>query len=96
MKHIITAIVILNLAGCGWLGLRDRSNDYLSAEEVQATTVPSEMDSVVLGQIYPLPKIPAASVELGAFEVPRPQPVITASPDGCCFDRATPDGCCVE
>jgi outer membrane protein assembly factor BamC len=65
----------LNLAGCGWLGLRDRSNDYLLAEEVQETTVPSEMDGVVLGQIYPLPKIAVDSVELGAFEVPRPQPV---------------------
>lgn len=75
MKHIITAIVVLNLAGCGWLGLRDRSNDYLLAEEVQMTTVPSEMDSVVLGQIYPIPKIAADSVELVAFEVPRPQPV---------------------
>ena len=75
MKHIITAIVVLNLAGCGWLGLRDRSNDYLLAEEVQATTVPSAMDSVVLGQIYPIPQIATDSVELVAFEVPRPQPI---------------------
>jgi len=75
MKHIITAIVVLNLAGCGWLGLRDRSNDYLLAEEVQATTVSSAMDSVVLGQIYPIPQIATDSVELVAFEVPRPQPV---------------------
>jgi outer membrane protein assembly factor BamC len=77
MKHILTCVsvvLILNLSGCGWLGLRDRSNDYLLAEETQPTVVPSDLDSATLGQIYPIPAIPLDSVELVAYEVPRPQP----------------------
>ena len=77
MKHILTCVsvvLILNLSGCGWLGLRDRSNDYLLAEETQPTVVPADLDSATLGQIYPIPAIPLDSVELVTYEVPRPQP----------------------
>lgn len=77
MKQILTGIsvvLILNLSGCGWLGLRDRSNDYLLAEETQPTAVPADLDGAVLGQIYPIPAIPVDTVELVAYEVPRPQP----------------------
>ena len=69
-----SVVLILNLTGCGWLGLRDRSNDYLLAEETQPTVVPADLDSATLGQIYPIPLIPVNSVELVSFEVPRPQP----------------------
>ena len=77
MKRLISAlniVVILSLTGCGWLGLRDRSDDYLLAEETAVTVVPQGMDKDVLGQIYPIPEIPVASVELVEFDVPRPQP----------------------
>jgi len=77
MKSLISALnitVILSLSGCGWLGLRDRSNDYLLAEETEATTIPAGLDRSVVGQIYPIPQIPSESVELVAFEAPRPQP----------------------
>ena len=77
MKQLISALnifVILSLSGCGWLGLRDRSNDYLLAEETEVTTVPAELDDTALGQIYPIPPIASGSVELVEFEVPRPQP----------------------
>ena len=77
MKQILTGIsvvLILNLSGCGWLGLRDRSNDYLLAEETQPTVVPAGLEGAVMGQIYPIPTIPLDSVELVAYEVPRPQP----------------------
>ncbi len=77
MKQILTGfsvVLILNLTGCGWLGLRDRSNDYLLAEETQPTVVPADLDSATLGQIYPIPVIPVNSVELVSYEVPRPQP----------------------
>ena len=43
MKRLISAlnvVVILSLTGCGWLGLRDRSDDYLLAEETAVTVVP--------------------------------------------------------
>ena len=77
MKQILSGIaivLILNLSGCGWLGLRDRSNDYLLAEETQPTVVPADLDGAILGQIYPIPAIPLDAVELVAYEVPRPQP----------------------
>lgn len=77
MKQLISALnicVILSLSGCGWLGLRDRSNDYLLAEETEVSTIPAGLDRNVIGQIYPIPQIPSSSVELVAFEVPRPQP----------------------
>ncbi|ETN92423.1 Outer membrane protein assembly factor BamC precursor [Gammaproteobacteria bacterium MOLA455] len=77
MKRLISAlnvVVILSLTGCGWLGLRDRSDDYLLAEETAVTVVPQGLDNAVLGQIYPIPQIPVTSVELVEFDVPRPQP----------------------
>ena len=77
MKRLISAlnvVVILSLTGCGWLGLRDRSDDYLLAEETAVTVVPEGLDQAVLGQLYPIPTIPLTSVELIEFDVPRPQP----------------------
>ena len=77
MKQLISVLnicVILTLSGCGWLGLRDRSNDYLLAEETEVTAIPAGLDRNVIGQIYPIPQISSSSVELVKFEVPRPQP----------------------
>jgi len=77
MKSLISALnitVILSLSGCGWLGLRDRSNDYLLAEETEVTTIPAGLDRSVVGQLYPIPQISSESIELAKFETPRPQP----------------------
>jgi outer membrane protein assembly factor BamC len=77
MKSLISALnitVMLSLSGCGWLGLRDRSNDYLLAEETEVTTIPAGLDRTVVGQIYPIPQITSESIELVKFETPRPQP----------------------
>ncbi|MDG1165119.1 MAG: outer membrane protein assembly factor BamC [Porticoccaceae bacterium] len=80
MKKInigLIGVLVLNLAGCSWLGLRDRSNDYLLAEETAPTVIPGEMQgeqsNTSLGQIYPIPVIPTTSIEVEGFEVPRPQ-----------------------
>ena len=77
MKSLISALnifVILSLTGCGWLGLRDRSNDYLLAEETEVTAIPAGLDRSVIGQLYPIPQIASESIELVDFEAPRPQP----------------------
>jgi len=77
MKSLISALnifVILSLTGCGWLGLRDRSNDYLLAEETEVTAIPAGLDRSVIGQLYPIPQIASESIELVEFEAPRPQP----------------------
>ena len=77
MKSLISALnifVILSLTGCGWLGLRDRSNDYLLTEETEVTAIPAGLDRSVIGQLYPIPQIASESIELVDFEAPRPQP----------------------
>jgi uncharacterized lipoprotein len=69
----LTAVLVLSLAGCSWLGLRDRGNDYLLAEETEPTVIPAEMQvdrAAALGQLYPIPLIPTTSVEAEGFEVP--------------------------
>lgn len=76
IKKMFSGLVLLLLisqSGCGWLGIRDRSNDYLLAEESQPIVVPEDLDGEVLGQVYPIPQIPVTSVELVNYEVPRPQ-----------------------
>ena len=74
----LIAVLIVTLTGCSMLGLRDRTNDYLLAEETEPTVIPGEMQAeqstAPLGQIYPIPAIPTTSVEVEGFEVPRPQP----------------------
>ena len=67
--------ITVTISGCGWLGIRDRSADYLLAEETEPTVIPAEMDGTKLGQVYPLPKITAQGEISSSFEVPRPQPV---------------------
>ena len=74
MSAIVITCVSANLAGCGWLGLKDRSNDYLLSEETERTVIPRELGTSSVGQIYPIPAIDASSEQLVSFEVPRPQP----------------------
>jgi len=77
MRIISSGIIILltvNLAGCGWFGLRDRRSDYLLAEETEPTFIPVESKSIPLGQLYPLPPAQGGSEQLVSFDVPRPQP----------------------
>ena len=45
MKKIISGLCICwMLSGCEWLGIRDRSGDYLLAEETAPTVIPAGMD----------------------------------------------------
>jgi len=78
MKRItfgLSICLIVSTSGCGWLGIRDRSSDYLRAQETQPTVVPAEMNSANLGQIYPIPQIATEAVTEDSAEIPRPQPV---------------------
>lgn len=77
MKIISLGIVVLltgSLVSCGWLGLRDRSSDYLLAEETEPTFIPGDIISAPLGQVYPIPNVTNMSDEAAYSEVPRPQP----------------------
>ena len=58
MKKIICGLCIcLMVSGCERLGIRDRSGDYLLAEETAPTVIPAEMDAISLGQAYPIPRL---------------------------------------
>jgi len=73
ISNAIIFVLIFSLTGCGWLGLRDRGEDYLLSEETAPTVVPAEMNSVALGQAYPIPQIKTNSEQISSYEVPRPQ-----------------------
>tara|TARA_B100001989_G_scaffold80575_1_gene55690 strand:+ start:2282 stop:3286 length:1005 start_codon:yes stop_codon:yes gene_type:complete len=63
------------LAGCGWLGLRDKSGDYLLSEETVKTEIPEDMAiSKSLEQLYPIPGISRSNEANLSFELPRPLP----------------------
>ncbi|MDG0969989.1 MAG: outer membrane protein assembly factor BamC [Porticoccaceae bacterium] len=74
LSYVILTTIFINLTGCGWLGLRDRTQDYLLAEATEPTVVPIELESSQLGQLYPLPAIEHSTEQLSSFDVPRPQP----------------------
>ena len=77
MKQALAITLIALTAtqtGCSWLGIRDRSHDYLLAEEMAPIVVPADLDSAALGQIYAIPTVLNDSVALDELDVPRPDP----------------------
>jgi outer membrane protein assembly factor BamC len=74
IEFSLILVLILPVVGCGSLGLRDRSNDYLLAEETEPMFIPGEISNATVGQIYPIPEISETNNDLTSFEVPRPQP----------------------
>lgn len=75
IKLSVSVSLIINLTGCGWLGIRDRGQDYLAAQETEPTVIPAELDNIKLGQAYPIPQIKSQTELSASFEVPRPQPI---------------------
>ncbi|MFQ3256479.1 MAG: outer membrane protein assembly factor BamC, partial [Porticoccaceae bacterium] len=53
MSAILVILFSANLTSCGWLGLKDRTNDYLLSEETEPTVIPRELSTGSLGQLYP-------------------------------------------
>lgn len=73
--QIILVSILVLLNGCGWLGLRDKSNDYLLSEEMVDTQIPDGMKHVKpLEQLYSIPEINNTNQISESFEVPRPLP----------------------
>lgn len=71
----LSICLILSASGCGWLGIRDRSNDYNLANETEPTVIPEQMNPASLGQLYPIPSIATDNISDNSSEVPRPQPI---------------------
>jgi len=68
-------VVCLIVSNCSWLGIRDRSDDYLMSQETQVIVLPEKMNASRLGQLYPIPQIASTASLQVLPEVPRPQPI---------------------
>lgn len=81
LKWAFKILLICALPACSLLGLddtfRDRSNDYRRSEEMPKIDIPSELDSEVVGELYPIPEGgEVASYQVDTdFEVPRPRAI---------------------
>ena len=74
VSSMIVVLLVLSISGCGWFGIRDRSQDYLLSEEIEPTVVPVYKTASPLGQLYPIPALDTSPEKLTSFDVPRPQP----------------------
>lgn len=75
MKNLLLVVLTLSMTACGWLGIRDRSDDYLRATEIAPIEVPESMDARAVGTLYEIPPVAISEVDFEEFEAPRPLPV---------------------
>ena len=82
MKRFAVVVLVPMLGGCGMFSddgmFRDRSKDYLSAQEHPPLKVPEGLDDGALGQLYAIPAVAAPLIAETANVVPRPQPLGTS------------------
>ena len=69
---IMTSIFLS--AGCGWLGIRDRSNDYLLEEETSIIVMPDGLSYDLIEDIFIIPGSENNKTMSLDHEVPRPNP----------------------
>lgn len=74
MNKLLPIFLIFSLSSCGWIGLRDRSNDYLKAESTNPMKE-AELGNTALGTLYTIPPTSNTALDYDEFEVPRPQPI---------------------
>lgn len=76
--------LVLGLSGCGFFfgeeGIfRNRSNDYMRADNIPPLVLPPGKHSEAMGELYPIPPISATDFgydpEQETYEVPRPLPI---------------------
>ena len=79
MKFFFALMICVSLVGCSWLGLdntfRNRKDDYQRSIEFAALEVPENLDSIAVGQLYPIPEGgDIVGYQTGEkFSVPRPR-----------------------
>tara|TARA_S200000501_G_scaffold310917_1_gene301313 strand:- start:1074 stop:2102 length:1029 start_codon:yes stop_codon:yes gene_type:complete len=77
MRKTITVLMMASIflaSGCGWLGIRDRSNDYLLEEETSLMVVPDGLSYDLIEDIYIIPGIENKKLIPLDYEIPRPNP----------------------
>ena len=84
MRTAILGLLVLPMAGCGYLfgdsGMfRDRSGDYRDAEELPLIQVPENREQNDLQEIYAIPVVTADRPLVASDDVPRPEPLLAAS-----------------
>jgi hypothetical protein len=84
-RGFIAGVLLASLTGCGYLFgdqgvFRDNSQDYKKASEMAVISVPEGKETDTLQEIYPVPPTSSTVVQAGAFEVPRPAPVVKTKP----------------
>ena len=80
--RILFLLVLASLSGCSWMfgdTFRDRTNDYLKAEEAPSTQLPTDMAPLVEDR-FAIPDAPqsetlASGEEPKKFKVPKPDPM---------------------
>ncbi len=82
----IAGVLLASLTGCGYLFgdqgvFRDNSQDYKKAPEMAVISVPEGKETDTLQEIYPVPPTSSTVVQAGAFEVPRPTPLVAGGED---------------
>lgn len=76
------ALIVTGSGGCSWLGLRDRGNDYLQAEQTAPMRVPDGVQAKHLDPLLPIPGHIRSPQRDDDFEVPRPQPLAIGADSG--------------
>lgn len=86
LRMIVTTALLLALSGCRFIGgedgiFRDRQNEYMEAEVLPRMTVPENLDSYTLDDLYVIPELLADNDE--AFEeIPLPKPIESSRREG--------------
>ena len=82
MKRLLVMTLLSPLVGCGMFSddglFRDRSKDYLAAQEHPVLQVPADLDDEALGQLYIIPEVSEPLIADEPGKLPRPQPLGTA------------------
>ena len=84
VKLALIGGLLLVCTGCGFLfgdqGMfRDKSQDYKKAPELPVVSVPEDMDTEALREIYVIPPVEDNLLLAGDFEVPRPAPLVAGA-----------------
>lgn len=91
-KGLMGVLLVLPLAGCGWLTgsdgvFRDRQGDYLVAPVLPDLKVPADLDDDTLRPLYVIPPQITVPTDEFARSVPRPKPLDTYRPEGVVIQR---------
>jgi outer membrane protein assembly factor BamC len=79
MMRVVLVTIALCLSGCSWFQqdyIRDRSDDYRKAKVEPAPRVPPNLEDDSLESMFVIPPVTERIAPTGAFEVPRPAPLV--------------------